>query len=132
MIKRHAVKNEAEKRLITSINQGINILLMDKNIFDHVRHPGENDENFYGMNGEEYIIEAERLLRFVYSGNDYVSESYLEYINTESQDFANEYFPRNSLVLTPETDELLEVDFVECFFTWLTEFIKNLYDYENE
>jgi hypothetical protein len=131
MIKRHAVKNEAEKRLITSINQGINILLMDKNIFDHVCRPGKDDENFYDAD-EDSVIEADRLIRFVYSGNDYVSESYLEYINTESQDIANEYFPGNSLVLTPETDELLKVDFVECFFTWLTEFIKTLYDYENE
>jgi hypothetical protein len=70
------------------------------------------------------------MLRFVYSGSDYVSESYLEYLNTESQDFANEYFPRNSLPLSPDTDKLLEVDFVECFFTWLIKFINILYDYE--
>jgi hypothetical protein len=68
----------------------------------------------------------------VYSGSDYVSESYLECINAESGDCANEYFPRNFLMLSPNTGKLLEEDFVEYFFAWLTEFVKNLYDYENE
>ncbi|GHV52182.1 hypothetical protein FACS1894181_15050 [Bacteroidia bacterium] len=129
LIEDYTPENEAEKRLTASIRQGINILRMNKSIFSHVRRPAGNDYNFYGAD-DECIIEAERLLRFVYSGNDYVSECLLEYINTESRDSANEYFPRNSLVLSPETGRLLEVDFVECFFTWLTEFINVLYDYE--
>jgi hypothetical protein len=131
LIESYIPKNSREENLLTSIKQGIKIIDMNKNIFDYVCRPGKDDENFYDVD-EDSVIEADRLIRFVYSGNDYVSESYLEYINTESQDIANEYFPRNSLVLTPETNKLLEVDFVECFFTWLTEFTKNLYDYENE
>jgi hypothetical protein len=129
LVESYNTKNKMEERLIASIRQGINILLMDKNIFEFILRPGENDENFYDAD-DECIIDAERMLRFVYSGSDYVSESYLEYLNTESQDFANEYFPRNSLTLSPDTDKLLEVDFVECFFTWLTKFINILYDYE--
>jgi hypothetical protein len=131
LIESYSPKNNRKENLLASVKQGVNILNMNRNIFDYVCRPGKDDENFYDA-GEDCIIEAGRLIRFVYSGNDYISESYLEYLNTESQDFANEYFPRNSLVLTPETDCLLEVDFVECFFTWLIEFIKNLYDYENE
>jgi hypothetical protein len=131
LIESYIPKNNKEENLLTSIKQGINIIGMNKNIFDYVCRPGKDDENFYDVD-DDCIIEAERLLRFVYSGNNYVTDGYLEYINTESHDIANEYFPRNSLVLTPKTDELLDVDFVECFFTWLTEFIKNLYDYENE
>jgi hypothetical protein len=129
LVENYSAKNEVEQKLMASIRQGINILLMNKSIFEFVRRPGENDENFYGAD-DDCIIEAERLIRFVYSGNDYVSESYLEYINTESMDSANEYFPRKSIVLSPDTDRLLEVDFVECFFTWLSDFIRNLYDYE--
>ncbi|GAB6010063.1 hypothetical protein [Dysgonomonas reticulitermitis] len=130
MIKGYIPKSKREKRLIASIRQGINILRMNKNIFSYVRRPAENDDNFYGPDDDDYIIEAERLLRFVYSGNDYVSESLLEYISMASQDNANDYFPRNSLVLSPDTDRLLEPDFIERFFTWLTEFINILYDYE--
>jgi hypothetical protein len=131
LIESYIPKNNREENLLISVKQGVNILNMNMCIFDYVCRPGKDDENFYDAD-EDSVIEADRLVRYVYSCNDYVSESYLEYINTESQDIANEYFPGNSLVLTPETDRLLEVDFVECFFSWLTEFIKNLYDYENE
>jgi hypothetical protein len=131
LIESYTAKNEAERRLITSIRQGINIINMNQNIFHYVCRPGENDENLYNTE-DESVIEVERLIRFVYSGDDYLSESYLEYINTESMDCANEYFPRKSLVITPETDKLLEVDYVECFFTWLIEFIEDLYDYEDK
>lgn len=129
-VKSYKPKNEAEKRLITSIRQGINILYMDKNIFDYACHPGKDDENFY-YSDDDCIIEAGRLIRFVYSGSDYVTDSFLESINAESECCANEYFPRNSLVLTPDTGCLIEVDFVECFFSWLMEFINSLYEYEN-
>jgi hypothetical protein len=129
LVESYTAKNEMEKRLIASIRQGINIINMNKNIFRHVRRPGKNDENFYDFD-DECIIEAERMLRFVYSGSDYVSESLLEYLNTESAESANDYFPRQSLILTPETGRLLEVDFVECFFTWLAGFVNALYDYE--
>jgi hypothetical protein len=131
LIESYTPKNDREENLLKSIKQGINIIDMNKNIFDYVCLPEKNDENFYDVD-DECIIEAGRLIRFVYSGNDYVTDCYLEYINTESMDMACEYFPRNSLLLTPATDRLLEVDFVECFFTWLTGFIKNLYDYEDE
>ena len=131
MINSYNSKNENEKRLITSIRQGINILLMNKNIFEYVCRPGKNDFNS-DNDDEDFIIEADRLIRFVYSGDDYVTESYLESLNTEMSDSVSEYFPRKSLILTPETDGLLEVDFVECFFSWLTEFINELYDYEKE
>ncbi|MDR1610194.1 MAG: hypothetical protein LBS08_01625 [Candidatus Symbiothrix sp.] len=131
LIESYTSKNDREENLLKSIKQGINIIDRNKNIFDYVCRPEKNDENFYDVD-DECIIEAGRLIRFVYSGNDYVTDGYLEYINTESMDMACEYFPRNSLLLTPATDRLLEVDFVECFFTWLTGFIKNLYDYEDE
>jgi hypothetical protein len=104
-------------------------MLTGKSIFAYVRRPAEPDDNFFDPD-DEYMIEAERMLRFVYSGSDFVSECCLEYLNAESGNCANEYFPRNSIVLTPETDRLLEVDFVESFFTWLGEFISNMYDYE--
>ncbi|MDR1717652.1 MAG: hypothetical protein LBS20_17595 [Prevotella sp.] len=130
MIKGYMPKGKREKKLITSIRQGIGILRTNKNIFSYARRPAEDDDNFYGIDEDDRIIEAERLLRFVYSGNDYVSGSLLEYINMESQDNANDYFPRNSLILSPDTDRLLEADFVERFFTWLEEFINILYDYE--
>lgn len=129
LLANYRTKDEREKRLIASIRHGINIIRMNENIFRYVCRPGENDGNFH-VTGDEYIIEAERMIRFVYSGSDHISGSLLECINTESYDSANEYFPRRSLVLTPETDHLLEVDFVECFFTWLTGFINALYDYE--
>jgi len=119
-----------EENLLASIKQGINIINMGKNIFSYVRRPGKEDENFDGADQDDGMIEAERMIRLVYSGNDYVSENYLEYINSESGCLANEYFPRQSLVLTQDTNRLLEVDFVECFFTWLTGFINVLYDYE--
>lgn len=131
LIESYTPKNDREENLLKSIKQGINIIDMNKNIFDYVRRPGKDDENFQDAD-DECIIEAERMIRFVYSGNDYVSESFLECLNAESADSASEYFPRNSPVLTPETDCLIEVDFVECFFTWLMEFIKSLYDYEDE
>jgi hypothetical protein len=129
LITGYTARNEAESRLFGSIRTGLNLMLTGKSIFDYVRRPAEGDDNFYDPD-EEYMIEAERMLRFIYSGSDFVSECYMEYLNTESGDCSNEYFPRNSIVLTPETDRLLEVDFVECFFTWLAEFISNLYDYE--
>ena len=131
LIKRYTPKSKTEKRLIASIRQGINILLMNKNIFKYVHRPGIDDSNFDNVD-ENCIIEAERLIRFVYSSSDYVTESYLESINTEIGDSTSEYFPRKFLVLTPETDCLLEVDFVECFFSWLSEFINELYNYEKE
>jgi len=129
LINRYIPKNENEKRLIASIRQGINILLMNKNIFEYAHRPGENDDNFFDVD-DDYIIEAERLIRFVYSDSDYVTESYLESLNNEMADSACEYFPRKSIILTPVTDCLLEVDFVECFFSWLSEFINELYEYE--
>jgi hypothetical protein len=131
LIESYMPKNNREENLLASVKQGVNILNMNRSIFDYVCRPGKDDENFYYAD-EDSVIEADRLIRFVYSGNDYVTDGYIEYLNTESMDMACEYFPRNSLVLTPETDRLLEVDFVECFFTWLIEFIKNLYDYDNE
>lgn len=130
LIKSYMPENRREKKLIASIRRGTGILRTNQNIFGYVRRPEENDDNFYGMVDDDCIIEAEYLLRFVYSGNDYVSESFLEYINTASRDCTNEYFPRNSLALSPDTDKLLEADFVEQFFTWLEEFINILYDYE--
>jgi hypothetical protein len=131
LIESYMPKNEKEENLLISVKQGINILNRNRSIFDYVCRPGKDDENFYDAD-DDCIIEAGRLIRFIYSGSDYVTDGYLEYINTESCDLANEYFPRNSLTLSPDTVKLLEVDFVECFFTWLTEFIKNLYDYEDE
>ena len=122
-------QNLMEENLLSSIKQGIYIINMEKNIFSYVRHPKDSDENFYDIE-DDCVIEAERMIRLVYSGSDYVSENYLEYINSESDDLSNEYFPRQSLVLTQDTNRLLEVDFVECFFTWLTGFINVLYDYE--
>ena len=130
VIENYIPKNETEKHLIASIRQGINILKMNKNIFRYAHRPEEDDGNFHDLDYDDGIIEAERLVRFVYSAGDYVSDNYLEYINAESGDIAGEYFPRQSLVLSPETNHLLEADFVECFFTWLAEFIKILYDYE--
>jgi len=128
-VKNYTPKTGEEKRLIAFIRQGINILLMNKNIFKYVRRPRKDECNF-DIDDEDFFIEADRLIRFVYSGNDYVTESYLETINTEITDGVSEYFPRNSIILTPETDRLLEVDFVECFFSWLARFINELYDYE--
>jgi len=124
-VKNYTPKTGDEKRLIASIRQGINILLMNKNIFKYVCRPFADAD-------EDYIIGADRLIRFVYSGNDYVTESYLETINAESADGVSEYFPRNSLVLTSETNRLLEVDYVECFFSWLARLINELYDYEKK
>jgi hypothetical protein len=51
-------------------------------------------------------------------------------LSAENIKSANDYFPRNSLTLNPKTGQLLEVDFVECFFTWLAGFINASYDYE--
>ena len=130
LIENYTPRNIMEENLVTSIKQGINIINRGKNIFRYVCRPGKTDENFYDADEEDGMIEAERMLRFIYSRYDYVSESYLECINAESGNIANEYFPRGSLVLTPDTKGLLKVDFVECFFTWLTEFINVLYDYE--
>jgi hypothetical protein len=131
LIENYTPKDSREENLLASVKQGINIINMKKNIFNYVCRPGKNDKNFYEVD-DDCIIEAERLVRLVYSGSDYASENYLEYINAESSDSANEYFPRRSLILTPDTNLLLEVDFIECFFTWLTEFINNLYDYEDK
>jgi hypothetical protein len=129
LIKSYPAQNGAEDRLLCSIRTGINLLLTGKSIFDYVSQPEYPDDTCYDPD-EACVVEAERMLRFIYTGNDAVSESYLEYLNHECGEIANEYFPRNSLALTPETDRLLEVDFVESFFTWLNEFITNLYDYE--
>jgi hypothetical protein len=131
LIESYTPKNNREENLLASIKQGVNILSMSRCIFDYVCRPGKDDENFSNTD-EDCIIEAGRLIRYVYSGNDYVTDGYLECLNTESMDMACEYFPRNSQILFPNTGKLLEVDFVECFFTWLVEFIKNLYDYEDE
>lgn len=129
-IENYIPENDAERKLIASIRQGIRILGMNKNIFDYACRPWENDGNCCDDMDEDYFIGAERMIRLVYSGGDYVSESLLEYINVEIRDCGSEYFPRNSLVLSPETAHPLEVDFVECFFTWLIEFINVLYQYE--
>jgi len=129
MIKRYTPKNKKEKSLIATIKHGINILRMNKNIFNFVCRP-EKDESDFDSTDDECIIEADRLIRFVYSGDDYVTDSYLESLNTEIGEYPSEYFPRNSLILTPLTDHLLEVNYVECFFSWLTEFINKLYEYE--
>jgi len=131
LIKNYIPENQMKKRLIASIRQGINILQMDKNIFDYLCHPEKDDRNFDNVE-DECIIGAERLFRFIYSNTDFVTESYLEYLNTEITESVCEYFPRKSLILYPETDRLLEVDFVEYFFTWLIEFITELNDYETQ
>ena len=131
LIIRYTPMNETERRLIASVRQGINILQMNQNIFEQVCRPGKDDENFDDVE-DECIIEADRLIRFVYSTGDYVTESYLESLNTEVMNCSSEYFPRKSLILVPETDRLLEVDYVECFFSWLNEFISELYDYEKK
>jgi hypothetical protein len=132
LIKCYTPRNSTEEKLLAVIRQGISILDTEKNIFDYVHHPTDDDCNFRDADDDINIIEADRLLRFVYSSNDYVSEGYLQYLNAELDGSVNEYFHRNSLILTPETDRLLEVDFVERFFSWLCEFIINLYNYENK
>jgi len=132
LIGNYAPRNSMEENLLISIKQGINIINMNKNIFSYVCRPEKDDKNFYDADEDDGMIEAERMLRFVYSRYDYVTEGYLECINSDSGYIANEYFPRQSQTLTPDTNRLLEVDFVECFFTWLTEFIKKLHDYENK
>ena len=122
-------ENEQEKLLIATIVQGSNILKENINILKYACRPENGDPNFYDFD-DECIIEAERLIRFVYSSQDYVTENYLELLNNEIADSASEYFPRKSLILTPKTDDLLEVDYVERFFAWLKEFICELNDYE--
>jgi hypothetical protein len=100
-------------------------------IYRYVCRPASNDENFVETD-DDYIIEADRFIRYVYSSGDYVSEGYIEHLNAECGEYAHEYFRRNSLILSPETCRLLEVDYVESFFTWLDEFIYNLNKYETK
>jgi len=122
LIENYTPKNCLEKSLLISVKEGINLIKTGKNIFSYVRHPREVDENFYAVE-YDFIIEAERLLRLVYSENDYVTESYLEYLNAENSQYSNEYVPCQSMDLTPGADHLIEAGFVEHFFTWLAEFI---------
>ena len=125
LIEKYIPQNDREENLLATVRQGVTIMNMGKNIFSYACRPKKNDGHFYDVE-EDCVIEAERMLRLVYSNSDYVTDNYLEYINTESDNLPNEYFPRQSVDLSPNTNRLLEVDFVECFFTWLMEFIQAL------
>jgi hypothetical protein len=121
LINGYKAKTVKEKQLIASIKQGIKIINRNKDIFSSVSRPE------YPEDEDEYCwVSAERLIRFTYFVDDIVSDSYLEIINEDSNEFGNEYFPGKSLTLSPDTNTLLEIGFVECFFTWLSNFIKIL------
>ena len=122
-------QNREEKNVLTTIREGTEIIKTGKDIFDYAYRPKEGDDNFYHID-EEQVIDAERLLRFVYSRLDDMSSGYLEYLECESQEAANEYFPCQFLLLTPDNASLIGDGFVECFFTWLNEFIQKLHEYE--
>lgn len=125
LIENYTPKNCLEENLLISVKEGVSLIKTGKSIFSYVRHPREVDENFYAVE-YDFVIEAERLLRLVYSENDYVTEKYLEFINTEVGEVPNEYLPCQSMDLTPNTDELLKDGFVEHFFSWLMNFIDNI------
>jgi hypothetical protein len=126
LIKSYKAKNSKEKQLIASIRQGIKIINRNKDIFSYACRP----EYLIQDDDESCPVEAERMIRFTYSPDDPVSNSYLEFINSDSGEFGNEYFPCKSLVITPDTDKLLEAGFIECFFIWLSKFTNILYHYE--
>jgi hypothetical protein len=131
LIEQYSPKNISEENLLTTIHQGIDLIKTEKSIFSYRHRPEKDDDNFCCVD-DDYMIDAERLIRFVYANDDDVTDNYMEYLNCDCENFANEYFPSRSLHLTPDINALAGDGFVESFFTWLYQFHTNLYDYESK